>query len=71
VRGVFWNCNGFKDPKKHRFISDLCREQNLSFIVVSEMGHKGFHDLVIRNLCGVIILFGIAKNLGVGQVGFC
>jgi hypothetical protein len=40
MRGVFWDCNGFKDPKKHRFISDLTREQNLSFIALLEMGRK-------------------------------
>jgi hypothetical protein len=27
------------------------REQSLSFIAVSEMGRKGFHDPVLRNLC--------------------
>jgi hypothetical protein len=52
MRGVFWNYNGFKDPKKHRFISDLTREQNLSFIAAYKMGRKGFHDSVLRNLCG-------------------
>jgi hypothetical protein len=42
MKGIFWNCNGFKDTNKHGFISDLCREQSLSFIVVSETGWKGF-----------------------------
>jgi hypothetical protein len=40
MRGVFWDCNGFKDPKKYRIISDLTREQNLSFIALSETGMK-------------------------------
>jgi hypothetical protein len=70
MRGVFWNCNGFKDPKKHRFVSDLCREQNLSFIAVSEMDQKGFHDSVFWNLCGVKFSFGTAKNLGEGRGHF-
>jgi hypothetical protein len=26
MRVVLWNSNGFKDPKKHIFISDLTRE---------------------------------------------
>jgi hypothetical protein len=52
MRGVFWNSNGFKDPKKHRFISDLTRKQDLGFIAISEMISKGFPDLVLRNLCG-------------------
>jgi hypothetical protein len=37
--------------KNHRFISDLTREQNLCFIAISEMGRKGFNDVVLRNLC--------------------
>jgi hypothetical protein len=23
MKGIFWNTNGFKDPKKHKFLSDL------------------------------------------------
>jgi hypothetical protein len=52
MRGTFWNCNGFKDPKKHRFVVDLTREQNLCFIAISETGRKGFDDSTLRNLCG-------------------
>jgi hypothetical protein len=52
MRGVFWNSNGFKDPKKHRFIADLTREQDLRFIAISETERKGFHDSVLRNSCG-------------------
>jgi hypothetical protein len=51
MKGIFWNCNGFKDPKKHRFVADLTREQELCFIAISEMGRKGFTDPVLRNLC--------------------
>jgi hypothetical protein len=46
----FWNCNGFRDPKKHRFVADSIREQNLCFIAISEMGRKGFNDSTLRNL---------------------
>jgi hypothetical protein len=52
MKEVFWNCNGFKDPKKHRFISDLTREQSLCFIALSETGRKGFNNAILRNLCG-------------------
>jgi hypothetical protein len=52
MRENFWNSNGCKDPKKHRFISDLTREQQLCFIAVSKMGRKNFNDAVLRNLCG-------------------
>jgi hypothetical protein len=40
MRGIFWNNNGFKDPKKHKFVSDLTKENNLNFIVVSENGRS-------------------------------
>jgi hypothetical protein len=52
MRGIFGNSNGFIDPKKHRFISDLTREQQLCFIAVFEMGRKSFNDVVLRNFCG-------------------
>jgi hypothetical protein len=52
MRGVFWNSNKFKDHNKHRFISDLMKEQGLCFIAVLETGRKGFNDSVLRNLYG-------------------
>jgi hypothetical protein len=51
MRGVFYNSNVFKDPKKHRFISDFTRGQDLCFIAISEKVRKGFNDSVLRNLC--------------------
>lgn len=51
MKGIFWNSNGFKDPKKHRFISDLTKEQNLNFIAISETGRSDFMPTVLRNLC--------------------
>jgi hypothetical protein len=52
MKGLFWNCDGFRDPKKHRFIFDITREQNLSFISISEIGRRIFSDPFLRNLCG-------------------
>jgi hypothetical protein len=26
MKGIFWNNDGFKDPKKHRFVRDLTKE---------------------------------------------
>jgi hypothetical protein len=52
MSGVFWNCNGFKDSKKHRFVPDLTREQSPCFIAISETGRKGFFDDVLRTLSG-------------------
>jgi len=51
MKGVFWNSDGFKDPKKHKFISDLTKEHNLSFIAISETSRKNFTSPFLKNLC--------------------
>jgi hypothetical protein len=51
MKGIFWNSDGFKDPKKHRFISDLTKEQDLSFIGISETGRRSFIDPFLKKLC--------------------
>jgi hypothetical protein len=52
MKGIFWNSDGFKDPVKHKFVSDLTKEQNLSFITISETVCKSSTDPFLRNLCG-------------------
>ena len=51
MKGLFWNCDGFKDPKKHKFISDLTKEHHLDFIALSETIKKDFSPAVLKNLC--------------------
>jgi hypothetical protein len=51
IRGIFWNSNGFKDPKKHKFVSDLIKENNLNFIVVLETRRSDFTPRILKNLC--------------------
>ena len=51
MKGIFWNSDGFKDPKKHRFITDLTKELDLSFIAISETGRKSFSNTFLKNLC--------------------
>jgi hypothetical protein len=51
MRGIFWNSNGFKDPKKHKFVSDLIKENNLNFIAISETGRSEFLPRFLKNLC--------------------
>ena len=51
MKGIFWNCNGFRDPRKFKFISDETREHNLSFIAISETCHDDFLDPFLKNLC--------------------
>jgi exonuclease III len=51
MRGIFWNSNGFKDQKKHKFISDLTKKNNLEFITVLEIGRSDFSPRFLKNLC--------------------
>jgi exonuclease III len=51
MRGIFWNCNGFRDPKKFRFISDLTKEKSLDFIALLETRRKSFTSPFLKNLC--------------------
>jgi hypothetical protein len=51
MKGVFWNCNGFTDPKKYRFLSDLTKEKNLDFIALSKTGTTNFPQSTLNNIC--------------------
>ncbi|PVH35203.1 hypothetical protein PAHAL_7G126000 [Panicum hallii] len=51
MKGIFWNCNGFKDPKKYRFVTDLTKELDLNFIALSETVKSEFSDSFLKNLC--------------------
>jgi len=64
MKGIFWNCNGFADTKKYRFLSDLTKEKNLDFIALSETGRANFPQSTLNN----INFFGIAWLHGVGLV---
>jgi hypothetical protein len=51
MRGILWNSKGFKDPKKHKYISDLTKENSLEFVAMSETGRSGFLSRFLKNLC--------------------
>ena len=51
MKGVFWNSDGFKDPKKHRFLADLTKEKDLNFMAISEIGKRDFPAHFLKNLC--------------------
>ena len=36
---------------KHRFLSDLVKEEQISFIALSETGRDDFPDHILKNLC--------------------
>jgi exonuclease III len=51
MRGIFWNSNGFKDPKKHKFVSDLTKENSLNFIAISKTSRSDFTLRFLKHLC--------------------
>ena len=51
MKGIFWNCNGFADSKKYRFLSDLTREKDLDFIALSETERATFPQSTLNNIC--------------------
>ena len=51
MKGIFWNCEGFADTKKYRFLSDLTKEKDLDFIALSETGRANFPQSTLNNIC--------------------
>jgi hypothetical protein len=51
MKGVFWNCNGFADHRKYRFLFYLTKEKNLDFIALSETGRANFLQSTLNNIC--------------------
>jgi hypothetical protein len=51
MKGIFWNCNGFADKKKYRFLSELTKEKNLDYIALSETGRASFSQSSLNSLC--------------------
>jgi len=58
MKGIFWNCNGFADFKKYRFLSDLTKEKSLDFIALSETGRASFSPNILSTICAGRVLFG-------------
>ena len=51
MKEFFWNCKGFADTKKYRFLSDLTKEKDLDFIALSETGRANFLQSTLNNIC--------------------
>jgi len=39
------------DLGKHRFLIDFVKEEQINFIVISEIGRDDFSDHILKNLC--------------------
>ena len=50
LRGIFWNCEGFRDKAKHLFVQESVREYHLDFIALSEMGRSNFATSFLNQL---------------------
>ena len=51
MKGIYWNCNGFADQKKYRFLSELVKEKNLDFMALSETGRTSIPQNTLNNIC--------------------
>ena len=50
LKGMFWNCEGIRDPAKHDFIQETVREQRLDFLALSETGRSNFANHFLDRL---------------------
>jgi hypothetical protein len=80
MKGVFWNSRGLGNLAKHRFLSDLVKEEQISFIALSETGRDDFPDREIYltmqkrwfQICAIYSIWPstISKQAGVfGRIG--
>jgi hypothetical protein len=52
MKGVFWNSRGLANLAKHRFLTELVKEEQNNFIALSETGRDSFPDHILKNLGG-------------------
>jgi exonuclease III len=50
LKGLTWNCEGFKDTGKHLFVCETIREQKLNFIALLETGRANFSVPFLNHL---------------------
>jgi hypothetical protein len=51
MEGIFWNCNGFADVNKYRFLAELIKEKSLDFIALSKTGRVNIPQTTLNNIC--------------------
>jgi hypothetical protein len=52
MKGIFWNNRGLGDLAKHRYLSEMVKEEQINIIVLFETGKHEFSDNTLKNLCG-------------------
>jgi hypothetical protein len=69
MKGVFWNSRGLGDLAKHRFLSELVKEEQINFIALSETGRDSFPDHVLKifveDMISFVTLWHPMAGLGV------
>jgi exonuclease III len=50
LKGLFWNCDGFRDNAKHLFVREIIREEKLDFIALLETGRPSFSVHFLNHL---------------------
>jgi hypothetical protein len=50
LKGITWNCEGFRDSAKHLFVKESIRDHRLDFIALLETGRSNFAVLFLQNL---------------------
>ena len=52
MKGVFWNSRDLADLAKHRYLSEMVKEEQIHFIALLETGRDDFSDTTLKNFCG-------------------
>jgi hypothetical protein len=51
MKGVFWNCNGLRDPSKPRFLFDSITEHRLDFLALLETKRNDYNVAELGHFC--------------------
>ena len=51
MKGVFWNSRGLADLAKHRYLSEMVKEEQINVIMLSETGRDDFSDNILKIFC--------------------
>ena len=52
MKGVFWNSRGLTDFAKHRYLSEMVKEEQINLIALLKIGRDDFSDATLKNFCG-------------------
>ena len=52
MRGMIWNSDGFRDPRKHVMVNENVQEYKLDFVAIVETGRSNFATHFLKFLAG-------------------